>query len=165
MRTHLALTAAMVFALAGCNQNTALGNDREAQIDAAPTPASIMGAAQALQNVTTALIKPETMSQADIAAIGGLNGKCAIRLTEVAHPSLVFQSGETAVIKLNGKLIPLAASGASRFTDDGLSVILQPNGDEGDAGLQGMNMIVIPPGAEDEIGYAGFVDCSHGEEQ
>lgn len=164
MRLTYAVFVALPFAIVGCNQNTALGNDREEQIDAVPTPAPIMGAVAALRNVDTALIKPQTMSQADIAAIGGLAGKCAIRLTEVAFPSLVIGEGQSAIIKLNGKLIPLAASGENRYADGGLSVILEPNDDEGDAGLQSVDMIVIPPGAEDEIGYSGFIDCSHREE-
>lgn len=157
------LLAAMALPLAACNENTALGNDREAQLDPAPTPAPVMGAAQALQNVATELVKPETMSQADIAALGGLAGKCAIKLTEVAHPSLVFEEGESATIKLNGKLIRLPSAGSGRFESGGLSVMLEPNDEEGDAGLQGMDMIIVPPEAKDEVGYGGYVDCSHGE--
>src|SRR3546814_8092992 len=48
-------------ALSACNQNTAAGNDREARVEPAPTPAPIMHAQEALQNVATAIIKPETM--------------------------------------------------------------------------------------------------------
>jgi len=32
-------------------------------------------------------------------------------------------------------------------------------GDESKAGLQTMEMIVVPPGADDEIGYRGYVQC------
>lgn len=163
MRRLYLLLATLALPLTACNENTALGNDREAQLDPAPTPAPIMGAAQALQNVATELIKPETMSQADIAALGGLMGKCTIKLTEVAHPSLVFVEGESATIKLNGKLIPLPSAGSGRYESGGLSVTLEPNGEEGDAGLQGMDMIVVPPEAKDEIGYGGYVHCSQGE--
>ena len=113
--------------------------------------------------MTTGLIKPETMSQADIAALGGLAGKCAIKLTEVAHPSLVFEEGESATIKLNGKLIRLPSVGSGKFESGGLSVTLEPNDEEGDAGLQGMDMIIVPPEAKDEVGYGGYVDCSQGE--
>ncbi len=160
--TRLYLLLAAALPLTACNENTSLGNDREAQLDPAPSPAPVMGAAQALQNVATELIKPETMSRADITALGGLAGKCTIKLTEVAHPSLVFE-GESATIKLNGKLINLPSVGSGRFESGGLSVALEPNGEEGDAGLQGMDMIIVPPEAEDEIGYGGYIECSHGE--
>lgn len=154
---------AILAAVSACNQNTALGNDREAQVDPAPAPAPIMGAAAALENVATEIIKPETMSTVDIAALGGLTGRCAMRLTEVAHPSFLYRAGERGTIKLNGKLIVLPAAGENRFAGDGLSVTLRPNGDEGDAGLEGMNMIILLPDAKDELGYSGFVDCHGGE--
>jgi hypothetical protein len=149
----------MIVALAGCNRNTAIGNDREAQLDAVPTPAPVMAPEDALANVSTALVKPETMNQADLAAIGGLEGRCAVRLTEIAFPSFVFAPGGTGTIKLNGKLVPLPAKGEGRFAQGDLSVILRPRDESGDAGLPGMDMIVLVPGAEDELGYAGFVEC------
>jgi hypothetical protein len=62
----------LAFVLAACNQNTATGNDREARLDPVPSPAPITNAPAALNNVATALIKPETMSQADIQALGGV---------------------------------------------------------------------------------------------
>ena len=65
--------------------------------------------------------------------------------------------------KLNGKLIRLPAAGENRFADSDLSVALRRNSEEGDAGLEGMDMILVPPGAKDELGYSGFVDCDHGE--
>lgn len=151
---------AMLLALAGCNRNTAIGNDREAQLEPAPRPAPIMAPEAALANVSTALIKPETMSVADLAAVGGLDGRCALRLTELAYPSFVFAPDGTGTIKLNGKLVPLPAAGEGRFARGDLSVILRPRDERGDAGLAGMDMIVLVPGAKDELGYAGFVDCT-----
>jgi hypothetical protein len=35
-------------------------------------------------------------------------------------------------------------------------------GDVSNAGLQTMEMIVVPPGADDEIGYRGYVQCFKG---
>ena len=163
MRSLVPLLMAVTLSLVGCNQNTELGNDREAQVDPAPTPAPSMGAAAALDNVATAVVKPETMSAADLSAIGGLADTCVIRLTEVAHPSFVYRQGEAGTIKLNGKLIRLPATGENRFADSGLSVVLKPNGEKGDAGLEGADMILVPPGAKDELGYSGFVDCDHGK--
>lgn len=72
----IALVAAA--ALAACNQNTELGNDREGQIEPATTPALVMRAAAARANVASQAIKPETMSDTDtdtdIAALGGREG-------------------------------------------------------------------------------------------
>lgn len=153
----------MTLSLAACNQNTAVGNDRETEVEPAPTPAAQESATAALENVATAIVKPETMSGADLASIGGLAGKCAIVLTEVAFPSFVYQSGQAGTIKLNGKLIELPSTGPNRYQAGGLTVALQPNGEVGDAGLPGMNMIVVPPGAKDELGYSGFVKCNQAD--
>jgi hypothetical protein len=150
----------LLLALGGCNRNTAIGNDREAQLEAASRPAPVMAPREALANVSTALVKPETMSVADVAAAGGLEGQCAVRLTELAYPSFVFAPGGSGTIKLNGKLVPLPAAGEGRFAQGDLSVILRPRAEEGAAGLPGMDMIVLVPGAQDELGYASFVDCS-----
>ncbi|WP_338243397.1 DUF6692 family protein [Aurantiacibacter hainanensis] len=153
------LAATFTLMLAACNQNTAVGNDREAQIDPAPTPAPIMGAQAALRNVTTAIIKPETMTDADVSALGGMDGRCAVRLTEVAFPSFLYEPGASGAIKLNGKLIVLPRTGQNRFEDGGLIVTLRPLEGEGNAGLPEMEMIVVPPEAEDELGYRGYVQC------
>ena len=153
------LIALLALPLAACNQNTELGNDREGQIDAAPTPAPIMGAAAALENVATAVIKPETMSDADIAALGGKQGRCAVKLTEVGFPSFLYEPGGSGAIKLNGKLIVLPNTGEAEFADGGLTVKLQPVDEQGNAGLQSMEMIITPPGAKDEIGYRGYAQC------
>ena len=159
MRRLAAICSALALPLAGCNQNTAVGNDREAEVDPVPTPAPMVGAAAALEGIAAELIKPETMTRADIRAIGGLGDKCAFRFTEVAQPSFVYEPGERGIIKLNGVLISLSAADANRFSEAGLSVTLVASEEEGDAGLEGMDMIVVPPGAKDELGYSGFADC------
>ncbi|WP_073973962.1 DUF6692 family protein [Erythrobacter donghaensis] len=159
MRELIAFSFMAVLTLSGCNRNDAIGNDREAQLEPAPTPAPVMAPQAALARVSGALIKPETMSEADLAVIGGLEGRCAVRLTEVAFPSFVFTRGGEGTIKLNGKLVPLPAEGEGRFAGGSLSVTLRPRDESGDAGLQGMDMIVLLPGEEDELGYAGFVEC------
>lgn len=158
-RLHAAMLIAAL-TLSACNRNTAPGNDREARIDPAPAPAEVVGAASALANVDTAIVKPETMSDADIAALGGPGDQCAVRLTSVAYPSFLFRPGKGGAIKLNGKLIPLAAKSRLTFEADGLTVVLRSNGEESQTGLEGIDMIVVPPGAQDELGYSGFVDCN-----
>lgn len=151
--------------LTGCNRNTAIGNDREAQLDPAPTAAPVVRAAAALENVAPALIKPETMSFADLAVLRPLAGDCAVRLTEVAFPSFIYTPGAAGTIKLNGKLIRLPATDDMRFADQGLTVTLRPGEERGDAGLEEIDMIVVPPDADQEAGYAGFRDCNIGESQ
>lgn len=163
MRGLLLLSVAAL-GLTACNRNTAVGNDREAQLDPAPAAAAVESASVALENVSTAIIKPETMSEADVQALGGKRGRCAVVLTEVAYPSFLYEPGRSGAIKLNGKLIPLAASGENRFADGGLTVTLRRLEEEGNAGSQGVEMIVVPPGAKDEIGYHGYVRCPQGHE-
>jgi len=156
----LAVASVLLALACGCNRNTAIGNDREAQLEHAPTPAPMMATQAALANVAPEIVKPETMSDADIAALGGLAGRCAVRLTEVAFTSFVYAPGGGGTIRLNGKLIPLAAQAQGRFEAGGLSVTLRPKGERGSAGLEGMDMIVVLPGAKDELGYSGFVRCT-----
>lgn len=159
MKTTLILTAGLALALAGCNQNTAIGNDREAQLDPVATAAPIEPASSALANVATALVKPETMTDADVSAIGGKKGRCVFRLTEVGYPTFVYDPGNQGFIRLNGKLIPVSAAGADRYTSGDLLVTTRLLNDEGNAGLQAQELIVVPPGAEDELGYRGYVLC------
>lgn len=155
---YLAILVAPL-ALAACNQNTSAGADREAQVDPAPTPAPQVSAAQALSGIAIEAVAVETMTDADIAALGQLAGKCRIVLTEVAKPSLSFEPGIRATIKLNGKLVTLPSSGASSYADGGLEVRLRPVDEEGDAGLPAEEMIVLLPGAKDELGYRGYRQC------
>jgi len=158
-----ALAAPLALALGACNQNSSVGNDREAQLEPAPTAAPIMQAGPALANVATTAIKPETMTNADVQALGGKRGRCAVVLTEIAFPSFLYEPGGAGAIKLNGKLIALPHIGEGRFADGGLIVSLRPGDEEGDAGLRAMEMVVVPPGAEDETGYKGYVRCYDGE--
>lgn len=155
-------TGALVLALTACNRNSAPGNDREAQLDPAIRAAPIVQAGVALANVSSALLKPETMSDADIEALGGTRGRCAVRMTEVGFPSFLYRPDGSGAIKLNGRLIVLPAAGQRRFAGGGLSVTLMPLDEEGNAGLMGMRMIVVPPGAQDELGYDGYVRCYGG---
>lgn len=151
--------SALALGVAGCNQNTAPGNDREAELEPPASPAAIEPASVALANVATAIIKPETMTQADVKAIGGTDGRCVFRLTEVGFPSFVYEAGGEGFIKLNGKLIPLQAAGRDRFTSDNLLVATRAVDETGNAGMQAMEVIVVPPEAKDEIGYRGYVKC------
>ncbi len=156
---YLAL-AAFSLALAACNQNTSAGADREAQVEPAPTAAPRAGAAEALNGIATEAVAIETMTDADLAALGQEAGSCRIVLTEVGKPSLAYEKGIRATIKLNGKLITLPGSGADEYSDAGLKVVLREVPGEGDAGLPEAEMIVALPGAKDELGYRGYRHCT-----
>lgn len=162
MRKGAISIASLGLAMTACNQNTALGNDREAWIDGESTASPIAAPQLALANVSGTLLKPETMSDADIAAIGGREGRCAIKLTEVGFPSFLFEPGGTGYLKMNGKLIPIFGAGEGRFSEGGLLVTVRTLSDEGNAGLQAADMIVVAPDAEDEIGYRGYIQCFDG---
>ncbi|MFN2260248.1 MAG: DUF6692 family protein, partial [Parasphingopyxis sp.] len=85
--------------------------------------------------------------------------RCIFRMTRVGFPSLLFGGREgDATIKLNGKLITLPAAGDGLYRDGGLSVLLRRPEGEVD-GLQEAEMIVMLPGAKDELGFRGFADC------
>lgn len=158
-RTILALAAAS--ALAACNSNTAPGNDQEAEREAPAEAAPQMSASEALSGIATGAIQPETMTDADVASLGGLDGRCALRLTEVGLPSLLY-GGETggATIKLNGKLITLPSAGENLYRDDGLTVRFQAIDEEAGRGeRREAEMIVMLPGAEDELGFRGYEVC------
>src|SRR3546814_1783177 len=108
----IAILTLAALPLAACNTNTAVGNDREAQLDPPATAAPIESAASALANLSPGLMLPETMSEADLAALGAEN-TCQFRLTEVAFPSFVYDNSGRGAIKINGKLIPVTASARS----------------------------------------------------
>ena len=154
-------TIAAATALAACNSNSAPGNDQEAEREAPAEASPQMSAGEALSGIATAAIMPETMTDADVASLGGLDGRCAIRLTEVAFPSLLH-GGDMggAAIKLNGKLIPLPAAEDGLYRDDGLVVRVRPVGEEVERGeRREAEMIVMLPGADDELGFRGFEVC------
>lgn len=149
--------------LAACNSNTSPGADREAPHDSAAGPAPQMGARQALAGIATGAIQPQTMSDADIASLGGMEGRCAIRLTNVAFPSFLYEPGGEGTIKLNGKLVTLPWNRGERFSDAGLVVELAAVDGEGNSGLPEYEMIVMLPDAEDELGFRGYRQCVNAE--
>lgn len=152
---------ASALAIAGCNSNTGPGNDKDGQLDPAPLPALKMGAAEALSGVATEGVQVETMSDPDVASLGGLADKCTIRLTVLGFPSFVRNAdGRAGVIKLNGKLIPLRSNGNGLYQDAGLRVVLKPvDTSFGSDGRREAEMIVMLPEAKDELGYRGYEQC------
>jgi hypothetical protein len=146
----IAILSLAVLPLAACNTNTATGNDREAQLDPPATAAPVESAASALANLSLGLMLPETMSDADLAALG------------VAFPSFVYDTSGRGAIKINGKLIPVTASGTGRYANGELRIRTRPLDDEGDAGLQMQELIIAGPRMKDEFGFWGYTTCPAG---
>lgn len=155
------------FLLAACNQNTATGNDQQERLDPAPTPAPMAGAAEALSGIAPEVLQPEIMSDADIAALGGLGGSCVIRLTAVAYPSFIYdRGGSWGAVKLNQKLIRLPQTEHGTFAESGLQIVVRPVDEEfGDDGKREAEMIIMLPGAKDELGFRGYEQCYEGESE
>lgn len=160
MRTGvIALAAGLVLPLSACGQNTAPGNDREARLDSAPTPAQVAQAADALRNIPSENVKPGMMTGVDIQAIGGMRGRCAFRLTEASYPTFIYRPGGQGVIKLADKLIPVTATGPDRFVGGELLITTRAVEETGSDGLRAQELIVVPPDAKDELGYRGYAEC------
>lgn len=104
--------------------------------------------------------QPGTMTEADIASVAGPVGGCAFSMTRVAIPSFLYGEGdEPGIIKLNGKLVTLPASGAGYYRGGGLVVWLRPLGRENEGEQHPAELIVMLPGAKDELGFRGFAVC------
>lgn len=149
-----------LLAISGCIDNTAPGNDREADLDP-PAPAAEMATAEsALQNVDVGLLMPEILSDADVRAAGPLAGGCLFRMTRVGFPVLLFSQAEPgeAVIKLNGKLISLSSAGPGQYSGGPVSASVRTL--ESDSpGLQQAEFIVRIADAPSELGFRGFREC------
>lgn len=160
------LATAALCLVAACNQNTATGNDQQERLDPAPTAAPIAGAAEALSGIAPGVVQPEIMSEADIAALGGLEGACVIRLTAVAFPSFIYdRGGSGGAVKLNQKLIPLPETEEGTFADSGLEIVVRPVEEEFEDGRREAEMIIMLPGAKDELGFRGYEQCYEGESE
>lgn len=143
--------------LAACNSNTAQGNDKLADLENPPAAAPRADAATGLANVSLDGLYPGTMNTADVASIGGAQGRCVFRMTEVGFPAFVYGgSRPEGTIKLNGKLIMVPAQSATRYAGGELTVDVQQRQDAGgDATL-----ILRMAGTPDELGFRGFATCN-----
>lgn len=157
-RVGMAGTLAILGLLSGCVENTAPGNDREADLEAPAPAAPVANAGSALAGVAAGLLKPETMTDADLGSFPDLGEACRFRMTEVGFPTLVY--GSSAVVKLNGKLVPLPATGDSRYEGDGVQVSVRPLETAGDeTGQFEAELVLRLPGAPNEFGFHGFSEC------
>ncbi len=160
---RLALVLALA-ATAACAENTAPGNDREAALDPPATAAEVVPAGEALRGVATGLLMPQIMTDADLRNVPAVDGRaesadrCSFRMTRVDHPVLVY--GTAAVIKLNGKLIPLAGIGEGRYGAEGVEVTVRPLEDDAGSDSPFLAELVLRfSGAPNELGFHGFSQC------
>lgn len=160
-RTFSILAVAAGLALSACNSNTAPGNDKEAELDAPAKTVPQADAAAALAGIATGAVQPATMTPADLANLGGIDGRCVIRLTEVGAPSLVYGGTQTAAtVKLNGKLITLPSAGEGKYADGGLTIAVKPVDAAAKPGeRRETEMVIMLPGAKDELGFRGYSVC------
>jgi hypothetical protein len=161
---RLALSLAMVAAAAagGCVENTAPGNDREAELEPPAPAAALASAGAAISGVETGLLKPEIMTDADVGVVGGAAQGCRFRMTRVGLPVFLFpaEGRGDGVLKLNGKLIRLPQGAGGAYSADGVEVALRELDDRPDDGEPfSAEMVLRLPWASHELGFHGFAEC------
>ena len=143
---------------AGCVENTAPGNDREAHLEPPSNPAEVATVGAALQNVATGALYPQTMTDADLTNLPELGDRCVFRFTRVGLPVFVYGPA-TAVIKLNDKLVPLSPRGEDAYGEGPVQVTIRPL-EEGEAEGPVLTEFVLRlEDAPNELGFRGFLEC------
>jgi hypothetical protein len=92
------------------------GNDREAFLDPPQQAAEVATVGGALDGVSTELLYPEIVTDADLRSIPDRGDRCLFGYTRVGFPVFLF-SADTGVITLNGKFVRLPASDAGLYSD------------------------------------------------
>lgn len=158
--SRVRVLGSLVLALlvAGCPENSAPGNDREAELAPPEPPAEVSSVGSAIGGVATGLLIPQTMTEADLANLPDVEVRCQFRFTTVGLPIVAY--GSAAVLKLNGKLVPLPATGDGRYAADGVTVTVRPLEEETVDGEPFATEFVLRlPEASDELGYHGYSTC------
>jgi hypothetical protein len=142
----------------GCVENTAPGNDREAPLEPPAQPAQVAAVGEALENVATGALYPQTMTEADLGTVPELADRCVFRFTRVGLPVFVYGS-TTGVIKLNDRLVLLPARGAGAYVEGAVRVDVRPleEGNPGDPLLT--ELVLRIEGAPNALGFHGFARC------
>lgn len=155
---RMILPLVLGLAVAGCTENTAPGNDREAHLDPPASQAEVVSAGAAIEGVATRLLFPQTMTDADLGVIPDAGNVCVFRMTRVDHPVAVYAS--TAVIKLNDKLVSLPTTGEGRYEADGVTVTVRSLKERaGDGKPFPAEFVLRLPDAPNELGFHGFAEC------
>lgn len=158
------LAAVCGLALGGCGD--ARPDDR---IMGTPPPpvAEPAPAGTALRGANVPTLDPVTLDDAEITAVLGPGARCAFHYTRSGKPVAAFQADRGAgVVKLNGKLIPLAyapAAGGARLSAEALSLDISTGetAQEADAGLVEAEMVFnLRQGQGLTVGYGGYYGCA-----
>lgn len=158
MTRHEAGFALVIALLAvACVDNSAPGNDREASLDAPNQAAEMLTVDSALDGVSTELLYPETLTDADLRSIPDRGGRCVFRYTRVGLPVFLFAS-DTGVIKLNHKLLRLPAAGDGFYRAGSVTVAYRKLDDAQD-GLFPAELVLRLRDAPNELGFHGFTEC------
>ena len=123
-RTALLPLVALGLVASACENNSAPGNDREAQLAPPEPPAEIVAASEAIEGVENGLLLPQPMTEADLRTIPAEASRCLFSYTGVGEPVLGY--GSSSVLKLNGKLVLLPGAADGRYSANGVNVTVRP---------------------------------------
>lgn len=158
-RTRVLPLLVLGLVAAACTENTAPGNDREAELSPPEAPAEVAGVGAAIEGVGTELLVPQTMTDADLRNVRDMEYRCVFRFTRVGLP--VFAYGSTGVVKLNDKLVPIPATADGRYAAEGVTVTVRPLTRDAGGGEPFVGELVLRlPNAPHERGYHGFSECN-----
>lgn len=155
---------ALGLVLSACTDNTAPGNDREAELSPPEPPAEVASVGGAVEGVAAGLLLPQPMTEPDLSNVPDGADRCLFRFTRVGLP--IFAYGAIGVLKLNGRLVPLEAAGDGgamgdgRYAAGGVAVTMRPVGDAAEDGEPFVAELVLRlPDSDHERGYHGFSEC------
>ena len=141
-----------------CEENSAPGNDREAQISPPEQAAELVSLGEAIEGVGAALLLPQAMTDADLRNVPAEAKGCLFGYTRVSEP--VFAYGGTGVLKVNDKLAPLPASGDGRYSAGDVAVFVRPIEEPRGGGEPFEAQLVLSlPGVDHERGFQGYSRC------
>ena len=142
----------------GCVDNRVPGNDRESALEPAQPAAEMTDVGDAMEGVSTGLLYPEVITDADRRTLPDSAGRCVFRYTRVGFPVFVFDDA-AGVLKLNGRLIRLPASGEGRYSAGSASITFRPLEGDSDEGLYAAELVLRLERAPNEIGFHGYAEC------
>ena len=160
--------------LAACTESSAPDDDLQAVHP--PEIARIVPAGEALAGANIPMLDPSTMNDAEIRKALAQAPGCAFRYTTSGDPVLALHrepAGKalSAVVKLNGHLVPLQAAQADAapgerlvMVSDPVRIALQPDPSEGKTPRAGIERreanMTFEVGRQLRVGYRGYLDCA-----
>ena len=78
-------------------------------------------------------------------------------MTRAGFPVVAY--GSSAVLKLNGRLVPLPRTGEGRYAADGVEATLRPLGARSDTAPFEAELVLRLAGAANELGFHGYAEC------